>query len=305
MVGTTVLAGGIFYIGYKAYRLLDEQPQPAWWQALNTRLHSLSARLPGRSKTMPDVKMPNVGMPGVEIRQNIPSGDKTNAPTAHPSRQTNIAVARPAAEDQAGRQRLLLAASALGLTTSSLLFYPPLRIAAIPVLIYLGVAPAQRAQQALRQDRQLTVALVETATLAFCVVKGYYLVGSLGAALYYLGQSITKEKHQQLQLGVYEQPPLWAWRQEASQKSVTLVSCLDVGDVIVVHAGEMVPVPGVVSTGVAWVSSASCSAIANAHPVHEQGWAKVMAGNQVEATTIIQVGCIAITVTPAPSGKQR
>ncbi len=289
MVGTTILAGGVFYVGYKAYRLLDEQARPTWWQALNTRLHSLSTRLPGRNKTMATV----------ESRQNRPLNHKATTP-AYTNSNANLVVALPAEEDQAVRQRLLLAASALGVTTASLLFYPPLRITALPVLVYLGVRPARRAQQALRQDRQLTIALVETATIALCVVQGYYLTVSLGAALYYLGQIITEKKRQPIEASSPGQPTQWAWRQEANKETVTLVSQLHAGDIILVHAGEMVPVPGVVSTGVAWVSSTRRALSADAHTATERGWVKVMTGNQVDATTIIQVGCIGITVTAAP-----
>ena len=68
------------------------------------------------------------------------------------------------------------------------------------------------------------------------------------------------------------------------------VSALRTGDRIVVHAGEMIPVAGVITQGVAWVKQRGLPADASALLDLRQ------VGSRVEASTIVQVGCIWVAV---------
>jgi hypothetical protein len=136
---------------------------------------------------------------------------------------------------------------------TGVLYYPPLRLVCIPAFLYLGIAPTHRVYVIWRQEGRFSPLAAESVLLAFCLVQGYFLVGAVGFSLYYLGQVMAEAKRQVPDARSTWQPPLWAWRQSADGEVVTLVNCLQVGDTVVVHAGEMVPLAGVVSSGTAWV----------------------------------------------------
>lgn len=284
MVGTYVVVGGTFYLGYRAYSYLEHAPRPVWWQALTARLHRLHEQVMSKATPTPAVEHKQLTEPDPHVT------------VSHPllNRATNFAL--PPQLDQAPKQRLILAAASLGLATTGTLYSPPLRIAALPVLIYLGIAPAYTAQQTLRQEGRVTAALAETVVMAFCVVQGYYLVGSLGCVIYYLGQIAAEEKRKQARHHLLWQPPTWAWRQDSAGETVTLVCCLQPGDRIAVHPGEMVPVAGVVASGLAWVRPQNHPTL-SADEEAPLG-IKVSAGDAVAAATIVLVGHISVVVDP-------
>lgn len=287
MVGTSILAGSVLYLGYNAYTLLEGESRPSWWQGLVTQLHALRGRLPSVSRPPP------VAVP----KGSMGSTGKATASPPPATPNTAAGLTWTQAPAPAAKQRLLLATTALGVATISALYYPPLRVTALPVLVYLGVDPARRAQQALHQEGRVTVALAETAVIALCVVQGYYLVGSVGCILYYLGQVVADARRDAAPRSTFWQPPTWAWRQDPAGESVTAVNCLQVGDTIVIHTGEMIPVAGVVGSGTAWVINkeqrmADVLPASGASPVGT----KVTTGDKVAAAAIVQVGCIQVVI---------
>jgi len=194
------------------------------------------------------------------------------------------------------KQNLVVAAATLGLAATSKFIYPPLQLACLPAFFYLSTAPVQAAYQSWRQEHQLTEAITEGAILALCIANGSLLVGSIGFSIYYLGKVATDSPYPLKFSRSGWQPPRWAWRQENQIELVTLVDCIQTGDTIVVHAGEMIPVAGIVTSGTAWVRP--CGAIAATGDSAALG-VKVYAGHAVTVGMIVLVGTVWITVTPS------
>lgn len=200
----------------------------------------------------------------------------------------DLVAAGSAAEPD--KQRLTVTSIAVGLAATGVLFYPPAKAACLPILCYLGIAPAQTAYRALRQEKRATPALAETVVVAVCVVQGYYLVGAVGCWLYHWGELLYDRQHKRELDELNWQPPSWVWLEQAGKEFTISVSALRAGDCIVVHTGEMIPVAGVVIDGVAWVKERNLPA--DAPTLFD----KRQAGSLVEAATIVQAGCIWVLV---------
>lgn len=266
MLSSSLLGDDAFSMPYHAPRVEKDAAHPTWWQGLVKRMQHIHPRL-----TAPD--------------------QATNA-TAEPI-ATPVRLTLP--QRLTAKQNLFVAAATLGVAATSKLLYPPLQLACLPAFLYLGAAPAQSAYQSWRREEQLTEAIAESALLALCIVNGSFLVGSLGFSIYYLGKAMADRADQPKRNGAGWQPPLWAWRQANNTETVTLVGCIQAGDTIVVHAGEMIPVAGVVTTGTAWVRCQGASAAMGDGAL---AGVKVDAGHAVTVGTIVLVGTLYITVTP-------
>ncbi len=180
----------------------------------------------------------------------------------------------------------------LGLASTGLLFFPPLRYASVPVLLYMGAPSAQDAYEILAEEGRLGKAFAETVALAVCLASGFYLAGSLGFTLYYWGQTVhqkeqwynhTKKRRHSL--------PRTAQLLCADGDTTVAVSDLQIGDVIVIHSGEIAPSNGLITEGMAWLKSPVL--MSTASETFKQ------TGDMVAATDIVLVGRICVQVRPA------
>lgn len=267
MLSSSLLGDDAFSMPYRAPRVEKDTAHSTWWQGLVKRVQHIQPRL-----TLLD-----------------------QAPPAAAAEATATAVRLALPQCRTAKQNLFVAVATLGVATTSKLLYPPLQLACLPAFLYLGAAPAQSAYQSWRREERLTETIAESALLALCIVNGSFLVGSLGFSLYYLGKVVADRADQPKYVAAGWQPPLWAWRQANNTETVTLVSCIQAGDTIVVHAGEMIPVAGVVTAGIAWVR---CQGAAAATGDGTLTGVKVDTGHAVAVGTIVLVGTLHITVIP-------
>ena len=279
MISTSLLTGATLYVGYKTYRAVKREAQPAWWRGMMARLDKLRTTMGGERPSATVVPIRHALYP-------------VSSRVALPTSASGLAFAQ--LEPPTAKQSLLVAVTALGTAMTGVLYYPPLRLVCIPAFLYLGITPTQSVYVIWRHEGRVSPLAAESVLLAFCVVQGYFLVGAVGFSLYYLGQVMAEAKRQVPDARSTWQPPLWAWRQSAEGEVATPVSCLQIGDTVVVHAGEMVPLAGIVSSGTAWVRTPESTTHLGA-----DGYTvglKVSVGQAVAATTIVMVGAIGVVI---------
>lgn len=201
-------------------------------------------------------------------------------------------MAAPNAEANAAtRYGLRTAALALGTTTTGWLLFPPLQIAGLPLLVYMGLPAAQRAYKQLALDGRPNRALAETVVLAVCLAGGYYWIGSLGFCLYHGSRTLLAKPPTD---GPVQGDP-WAtpvsthlWK--AGTTCAVPTAMLQPGDHLLLQSGEMTPVDGLIIEGMAWVQPCALSATAC-------GLRKSV-GSRITATDIVVVGRICVRVLP-------
>jgi cation transport ATPase len=162
-------------------------------------------------------------------------------------------------------------------------------LAGLPLLVYLGIPSAQQAYAQLRVDGRPSRALAETVALAVCLAGGYYGVGALGFWLYYGGQRwwATQRPDENTR-----HPQRWApttthlW--QAGAVCAVPTATLQPGDQVLLHSGELAPVDGLITEGVAWLRP---QALLPATTGLRKG-----VGDRVAATDLVLVGRICVRV---------
>lgn len=185
---------------------------------------------------------------------------------------------------------------ALGATTTGLLVSPSLQIVGLPLLVYMGVPQAQAAYDQLWVNGRPSRALAETVVLAVCLTSGSYWVGSLGFWLYYGGQRLlagqqpSAEAPQQTAVA-----PITTHVWQAGFTCAVPTATLQPGDQMILHSGELAPLDGVITEGVAWLRPQALSAAA--------GGLRKAVGDKVTANDIVVVGRICVRVLPTAQGR--
>ena len=267
MVSLVTLTGGASLAGLWVYRRLADPTPPRWWQALQEAWQ--------------------------EARQAFTPRDKqtTVIPPADTRPLTTAQGGKTATDDVA--YGLRTATLALGVTTVGGLVAPPLRVAGLPLLVYMGIPAAQATYEQLWMDGRPNRALVETVVLSACLVGGYYWVGALGFWLYYGSRTLlASTPHSKQNRSTTWQTPTTVHLWQAGTASVVPTNTLQPGDQLLLQSGDMTPVAGVIVEGVAWVRS---QVMAN-----NAGALRKSVGSQLLATEMVVVGRICVQVRSTP-----
>lgn len=249
---------------YKRLKNRSKVPQQCitWKDSLQAKLNTLLGNRSNRTG---------------QIGQNDPITSVESRPKPHPVL----------------RDELRASTLSLGLASTGLLFFPPLRYASVPVLLYMGIPAAQNAYDILADEGRLSKSLTETIALAVCLAGGFYWIGSLGFTLYYLGQTVHQREQWYNSAERRGCPlPQTAQLLRADGDTTVAVDDLQIGDVIVIQSGEITPANGLITDGMAWLKS----------PILMGTSAETLkkTGDMVSATEIVLVGRICVQVRPAP-----
>lgn len=276
MVGLLTMTSGVSLAGIWAYKRLgdkkqkrwDKDAEPSWWktswQSVQETLQSGCRRLTPR----------NFRSSAAPVLSNPPL---TFAPyRADPSEPI--------------RYGWRTSALALGVTTTAAIIFPPLQIVGLPLLIYLGIPPAQAAYEQLLVDNRPGRALAETLVLAVCLAAGYYWIGSLGFCLYYGSRTLLAAPRldEDAQQSQWLAPTTYLWKDGATCAVPT--ATLQQGDQVILHSGEQAPVDGLITEGVAWLQP---QALASATYGLHKG-----VGDRIAVTDLVLVGRICVRVLP-------
>ncbi|MEZ4868132.1 MAG: hypothetical protein R3C14_42790 [Caldilineaceae bacterium] len=251
MVGTLAIGGGAVYGGYRIFKYISEKTSFLKWP------------IPHKAQR-----------------------EHKNEAQPAPSSTWNVQEAR-----QLDQHGLVTAALSLGATTAGVIFFAPLHYASVPLLVYLGIPPTQEAYATLRYEGRPSPALVETMALAVCLAGGYYLVGSLGFSLYYLGRTVL-HRRQAAHLADSWALPQSVRLQRDGEELWAPMHSVQLGDLVIVRHSEMTPVAGVIREGAALLKARH----------HLQPFVESIkrVGDMVTATEIVQAGQIIIEVQALP-----
>lgn len=279
MVGLLGLTGGASLVSVWVYRRWENKTKspgehgktPAWWQTFWPRRQGeVLPPQPGILRHKPSVPMT---APGVDLPFTTPRQTTGHHATLNYGLRT--------------------ATLALAVTTVGRLCYPPLQVAGLPLLVYMGIPAAQEAYEQLRREERPGRALAETVVLAVCLAGGHYWAGALGFSLYYGSRARLTEKQQS---HATLQHPAWLapttthrWHDGAA--CVVATASLQPGDLVILHSGEVAPVDGLITKGVAWLRPQALSATACG--------VRKGVGDKVAARDLVLVGEIYVQVLPS------
>jgi Cu2+-exporting ATPase len=197
-------------------------------------------------------------------------------------------VAKSGPALKATSRRWPLALPSLSLVLAS--FTHPVVIAIhTPLLLWNSYPIAQRAFRVMRRERRLNVDFLDTLAIAASIAQNNFLAGSIVAWLIHLGDYIRDltaagSRRAMSELLDYQAKTAWVIRAGA----VVAVPAIEVviNDLVVIHAGEMVPVDGEIIEGHATIDQKTITG--EGLPVHRAN------GEVIFAATALREGQITV-----------
>jgi Cu2+-exporting ATPase len=169
-------------------------------------------------------------------------------------------------------------------------FYLPLGPLSLPFIIYAGKDIYKKAFQLIKQGK-VNVNTLMAITIIGVITMGHFFIASLIAFLIGLALQLTAQMAQTSKkqlFDVFEQHTDFVWIMVDSVEVRIPFNKLQVGDFVVVHAGEIIPADGTVAEGMASVDQHILTG--EARPI-ERG-----PGDEVFASTVILSGKIHVKV---------
>lgn len=154
----------------------------------------------------------------------------------------------------------------------------PLKYIAIPVLAYRGAPALQSTVDVLLHDRKAAQGILETTALAIVLVKGAWVVGTVGFAVYHLGRWVISTAENAVDVSVNRS---YLIKRNGQELTMTLQH-LEAGDLVSVSASYCVPIRSRVVDGAAWITT-NCQA-ENSPPL------TVKPGDLLEKDSIVLAG---------------
>ena len=208
-------------------------------------------------------------------------------------KQVDSAV-EPNPQEQLVNRNLTISVIALGFSVAGRVIYAPLTLVSVPLILYMCLYLLQEAYSTIFKERRLGVAVVDLVAIVGTLVAEYYVFCAITFLLYYLGEKIllkTQDHSRSNLINIFAQQPHFVRQQVDGVEVQTPLSALHAEDVIVINAGEPIPVDGCIITGVAAIDERMLTG--EGQPV-EKG-----PGEEVWAATMVLAGRICVSVEKA------
>jgi len=200
-------------------------------------------------------------------------------------------VSELTADERQIHRSLYVSALSFGLASAGALFFPPLRLFSLPGIVYGSWQTYQRAYHSLVEKRTIDITVFTAFVNTAYIVGGYWVLGSLGNTSYFFSLKLLgsiKDRFARDLESALMQHPFQVWTVIDGQEVQRPLDALAVGDTVIVHAGELIPVDGIVMAGAATVDQHVLTG--EARPVEKS------VGNTVLAATIVLTGTLRITL---------
>jgi len=198
------------------------------------------------------------------------------------------------AADQALNRHLAVCAASATLATVGVLVYPPVGLLSVPGIIYVAVPIVHETYRELQDEGKVSMTMVYSMMILGSLALGRYVAMSLAAGLRLFSQKLllrTEDRSRQSLIHVLGEQPRYVWLLREQREIHMPLEALQVGDIVVVRAGETVPVDGTIAEGMASIDQRVLTG--ESQPV-ERG-----IGDQVFASTTVLSGKIGISVEKA------
>jgi Cu2+-exporting ATPase len=170
----------------------------------------------------------------------------------------------------------------------------PIVLICFPLAIYSSRVPLQRAYRSIFHERRLTMPVVASLNLIGTWLGGFYFAGGLGLVIFFMAEKlifISEDKSRQKLVNIFGQQPRFVWTVVDGVEVEIPFEQLQAGDTVVIGAGQMIPVDGVIRSGHASVDQHRLTG--------ESQPAEKASGERVLAATVVLAGKIYVEVEKA------
>ncbi|MFN8495327.1 MAG: heavy metal translocating P-type ATPase [Caldilineaceae bacterium] len=232
--------------------------------------------------------------PGSIIAQNavaLPQNSR-HQPLALRIGQPTKRLISPA--EQAANRDLVTALTASGLLLVGTFLSPPIWLAGAVIMLYLLANLLIYSVRTVFKERRVTFDLVELALGIGVMIGGYFTVAALGLAMFALTRKLaarTEDTAQQQLISIFNTQSTTAWAIVDGVEVEVPLSQLQLGDTVVLHAGQKIPVDGLIVAGTAAIDQHTLTG--------EAQLVEKSCGDRVLASTIVISGKLHVQVEKA------
>ena len=170
-------------------------------------------------------------------------------------------------------------------------FYPPVLIITLGAALYSTTLIFRNGYEAIVIERRLRMDVMGSLYFIGAYAGGFFMAGSFGLFAFYLSEKlvmITQDRSQKSLINVFSQQPRTVWLLvEGSEVEVPFES-LQADDIVVLHAGQVIPIDGVIEEGNATIDQHMLTG--EAQPVERS------VGDRVLTSTMLVGGKIHVRV---------
>jgi Cu2+-exporting ATPase len=188
----------------------------------------------------------------------------------------------------------VIASASFVVVTFGTLVYSPLTIISIAGYIYITVPIWKKGYYSLFKRHQLNMSVLDSIALPSIFLTGHYFLAGMGYWFYSLSEVMllkTEDTSRKSLISIFGEQPNFVWVLKDDIEIEIPFDTLQVGDIVVVNAGEMIPVDGIISKGIASIDQ---HILTGESQPSEKG-----EGEQVFASTVLLSGKIHIQVEKA------
>ena len=189
---------------------------------------------------------------------------------------------------------LSIASTSLVLATVGALVYGPISVLSIPGILWTTIASSRNAYCSLQTGQRVEMHLLEAIFFGGSILTGNYFAGALGTCFTRLSKKLllkTEDQSKKSLINVFGNQRRSAWLVTNDAEVEISVEKLELGNIIAVHAGEIIPVDGTIVSGTAHIDQHILTG--ESQPVEKD------VGDHVFASTIVLSGAILVEVEKA------
>lgn len=220
--------------------------------------------------------------------------DSTQAVSTPASLSTKEVADEFTVANQKANHYLVISGTGMILAVAGALFYSPLGLVSVPILLYAALPIFQEAYTTLVYERRLRAPVLDSVAIVGGLVAQYYVVMAFASCLYFVGFKLllkTEDNSLKSLVNIFGQQPRFVWRIVDGVEVQAPFAEIKSGDVIVVNTGEMIPADGLIVDGLASVDQHQLTG--------ESQPAEKGPGESVFAATVILSGHLLIEVERA------
>jgi Cu2+-exporting ATPase len=201
-------------------------------------------------------------------------------------------------EEQEINRYLALSGTSLALNVAGALFYPPLTFIGVPLIsIVVFNLLKNRLTKKILKGKSVGVSVIEFIAPIAILGSGHYIVASFANSFLFFNEKLlrkTEDHSQKSLINVFGTTPRFVWirKDDLSKQEFEIpFEQLSREHIVVVHAGHMIPVDGMITTGSALVDQSALTG--ESQPIQREF------GDRVFASTVVLSGRIYIQVEKA------
>ncbi|MGH3853905.1 MAG: heavy metal translocating P-type ATPase [Pseudonocardiaceae bacterium] len=150
-----------------------------------------------------------------------------------------------------------IAAAAISMGTAVVgLAYPILFPVTVASAIYGTMRIFKDGYYSLVHERKFSMDVMGSVYFVCAFADGFFLAGSFGLLAYYLSEKlilITQDRSQQSLINIFGQQPRTVWQRVDDVDVEVPLESVQAGDTLVIQAGQVIPVDGVITDGIATI----------------------------------------------------